>query len=1573
MKRQAKVAADSRLLRQLQIFQSYSITMYVWFLVSAFVIYWVTSWISKRIRYDAHRIPTREGGMEDGYLASTSSNNKPLCWYKVLPFNYQLEINDADVAREVLVTRQGFGEKQSFERPEFVEIGYSKTFGNQIVSARGAEWNCGPLIINRERSFLLFSRMFWTGSAARQEAVESDSIMTEATIDIIFRYLTGENRRTLNAQLNYPTEGLSKLYRDVWRKGTIPMVVMQGMFGWCTKKVLGSTYQKNEDKMNRYITDVIEYTLEKYGNKEDAPLLVQMSRDERYDWKTKEGRTRLMSDANIQMFAGHDTTGHSLAIALYQIAMHPAIQEAIYEEVRKVKLEGKELKPEVLSTLEMTNAAIRESQRLNPVVPRVAVATNQDMTLCGYKLPKNQLISVNIASIHRDPLYFSDPHGFIPQRWIQSEKGEIFEDLSQVGAVVSQMPEIGFTWGTHACLGKNLAMLELRVFLATIIHRYKVAVQPGFKLELTEMGLAHPKNGDMSVLVEASFFVTDRRNIEPYSPSQGNEADSKIALTYHLEVNDADLARELLVTRQGYGEKHTFERDEAVEVGYTKTFGLHVACSRAVDTPLSTKENASLSSPFCFGEVIRHTAKDVVESLKSPAANQEAVEFDSMMTEATIDIIFKYLTGEKRETFNSHLNYSTENLPKLYRDVWRKGTLAMIIMHSTFGRSFKSLLGPTYQKNEDKMNRYINDVIEYTLEKYGDKEDAPLLVQMSRDERYDWKTKEGRTHLMSDANVQVFAGHDTTGHSLSILFYQIALYPDVQEAIYEEIHRVKSQGKELTAEVLSTLEMTNATIRETQRLWPIVGRVVVTSNRDTTVNGYRLKKGQFISINTAGIQRDPLYYPNPHEFVPQRWIQDKSDLFEDLSKVGEKKTKMPEIGFSWGPHACLGKNLAMLELRVFLATIIHRYKVAVKPGFKLELDSLGLAHPKNGELMYARCVHENRDMNLTKVDLDLVPRLTSCICNTFSRKCVQTSLREEQENRARHLTKLRFSAGHFSESSKMRRVLLLVSLFALVQSQCAFVDQKNLTQAAAGVNEVRVALPPMLSQYLSQNDFEITYQRAETEAITFELNLLEGFGRYTISSSLISNGVVQLSVANVGSTTATESTFALVVSLSSGLRPNGFVSLALVILLAALRTERKLALFLILSLVLSVQVSQAKDACQSHANIVLPLSVQTLCVDGNCLNLIDTTTVSPSSSSSSTTLVTSTASSSSTSRAPSSTTPVTSSTLDATHATSRSDATSSASSASSTTSVSTSATTSAASSVLASSTTSAVTSSTASVDTSDTASPSSTTPVDTASSSSSTASVATTSSSSTVTVDTSATDTSSSSSTISVDTSATDTSATDTSSTDTSSSSSVFVDTSSTTTPVDTSVTTSVATSTVSTWSSTISVTDPSTSSSTFSPSTTISAFINCTEGTVLVDGSCVYIDICGVPGGDNSTCNRFSLADFCGATAPYRCPDGSCSSSLSLCVVLCPPEQVRCCDGSCGNTTRDCVQSSYSYLTVQDDAIVTCPDGLCQSDPNSCLCDDALYKCYDGSCQIDCPTVPVSLMDLKVTTDGGT
>eukprot|EP00808_Paulinella_micropora_P007731 g61000.t1 len=129
--------------------------------------------------------------------------------------------------------------------------------------------------------------------------------------------------------------------------------------------------------------------------------------------------------------------------------------------------------------------------------------------------------------------------------------------------------------------------------------------------------------------------------------------------------------------------------------------------------------------------------------------------------------------------------------------------------------------------------------------------------------------------------------------------------------------------------------------------------------------------------------------------------------------------------------------------------------------------------------------------------------------------------------------------------------------------------------------------------------------------------------------------------------------------------------------------------------------------------------------------------------------------------------------------------------------------------------------------------------------------------------------------------------------------------------------------------------------------------------------------------------------------TAPVRCLDGTCRTSLSACPQLisepcktgyiscplagagvpvcattlanrptnmvCPSSrQVRCMDSSCEATISDCPP----IPTYPTESLVPCADGTWASNPTSCsqgvTCDPtAPYKCWDGSCRIstkDCP-----------------
>ena len=69
-------------------------------------------------------------------------------------------------------------------------------------------------------------------------------------------------------------------------------------------------------------------------------------------------------------------------------------------------------------------------------------------------------------------------------------------------------------------------------------------------------------------------------------------------------------------------------------------------------------------------------------------------------------------------------------------------------------------------------------------------------------------------------------------------------------------------------------------------------------------------------------QRDPTAFPQPDEFNPARWLEPNVVTSE------MKELFMP---FSKGSRACLGKNLAMMELKLISAALLQSYETNLAP------------------------------------------------------------------------------------------------------------------------------------------------------------------------------------------------------------------------------------------------------------------------------------------------------------------------------------------------------------------------------------------------------------------------------------------------------------------------------------------------------------------------------------------------------------------------------------------------------------------------------------------------------------------
>lgn len=76
-----------------------------------------------------------------------------------------------------------------------------------------------------------------------------------------------------------------------------------------------------------------------------------------------------------------------------------------------------------------------------------------------------------------------------------------------------------------------------------------------------------------------------------------------------------------------------------------------------------------------------------------------------------------------------------------------------------------------------------------------------------------------------------------------------------------------------------------------------------------------MEKGTAILIPVLGLQRDPKYYPQPDEFIPERFSPENTKSFED----------MPYMPFGFGPRVCIGLRLGKLQTKVGLILMLQNY------------------------------------------------------------------------------------------------------------------------------------------------------------------------------------------------------------------------------------------------------------------------------------------------------------------------------------------------------------------------------------------------------------------------------------------------------------------------------------------------------------------------------------------------------------------------------------------------------------------------------------------------------------------------
>lgn len=190
--------------------------------------------------------------------------------------------------------------------------------------------------------------------------------------------------------------------------------------------------------------------------------------------------------------------------------------------------------------------------------------------------------------------------------------------------------------------------------------------------------------------------------------------------------------------------------------------------------------------------------------------------------------------------------------------------------------------------------------------------------------------------ILDEVVTMMIGGSETSAITLCFSLLLLAIHPDIQSKVYDEIYDVFGDGDQtITTEDTTKLVYLEQVLKETLRLFPVLPVVFRELQDDIKIisGNHVLPKGTTCYIAPLFIHRDCDLYPNPLNFNPENFSQ------ENISK----RHKYSFIAFSGGPRGCIGSKYAMLSMKVMMSTFLRNYSVHTSCTFndiKLKLDLL---------------------------------------------------------------------------------------------------------------------------------------------------------------------------------------------------------------------------------------------------------------------------------------------------------------------------------------------------------------------------------------------------------------------------------------------------------------------------------------------------------------------------------------------------------------------------------------------------------------------------------------------------------
>ncbi|XP_070495511.1 probable cytochrome P450 6d5 [Chironomus tepperi] len=234
------------------------------------------------------------------------------------------------------------------------------------------------------------------------------------------------------------------------------------------------------------------------------------------------------------------------------------------------------------------------------------------------------------------------------------------------------------------------------------------------------------------------------------------------------------------------------------------------------------------------------------------------------------------------------------------------------------------------EKNNFSRNDFMDLLIQLKNQGYvsADKDDLDLDDEKEHIETEnigtDQKTLKKLTfnELAAQAFVFYLAAFETNSAAMTFCLIELARNPELQKKAQNEVDEV-FQAFDVTYDAVKNLKYLEACMLEALRKYPPAPIHSRECTKDYKIPNTNLviQKGTDIKVPIMSLHRDPEIYENPHEFIPERFL----DSPTGNSKLDDQKSAIFYSPFGDGPRHCIGMRMARASFKLIIAVLLSNF------------------------------------------------------------------------------------------------------------------------------------------------------------------------------------------------------------------------------------------------------------------------------------------------------------------------------------------------------------------------------------------------------------------------------------------------------------------------------------------------------------------------------------------------------------------------------------------------------------------------------------------------------------------------